>query len=467
MRDKARKILFIIQLSEGNLKLVKCSRHNNAQAEFLSLSLEPMSSEKELAAALGKQGFKSNEIVAALPRNQATCRFLKIPGKDPAELEKMSALQAGRYLPYPAQDLVTAYQIIRTDKEDFSDIILTIAHKNSILAYLNILSAKPRCAKLSVILSSYGICNLFYHLEPKENATLMLIDLDSEQAELVIVASAKALFSRSVKLNRKLPEWEGVLSAEITKTADAFVKEAQGERIKKIIILGVKSIAQESSLKIEQGAGVAVEFLNYAERLNLKTKESALAIDSNYSFASLLGLALKGLPETLNILPKTLKEKNLTLSRQKEQLKLGILIIGIIFVWFLGIAKNLSNKESYLQRMKKQLNEVAQEARPLEGIEKRFQLIENNAGRNDSPLDILYELHRLMPQGANLMNLTYEENRLVALHGTAGELNSVFNLVSALEKSPAFSKFNIKIRFATRKKTQTGELVDFEIGCAR
>lgn len=466
MRDRGKKILFVIQLSENNLKVVKCSLRNNSRVEFLNLSLQPLPSENELAAALDKQGFRSNEILVALPRSQATCRFLRVPGKDPAELEKISALQASRYLPYPAQELVTAYQIIRSDKEDFAEILLTIAHKNSIAGYLNILKSRPKCAKLSVILSPYGICNLFYYLEPEESATLMLIDLDNEQAELIITACAKVLFSRSVKINRELAGWEGLLSAEIAKTTEAFVKEAQGERIKKIVILGIRPLLQESVVKIAQGAG-EVEFLNYAEKLNLKPEEAALAFGSHYSFASLLGLALKPLPAALNILPKTLKEKNLNLSRRKEGLRLGVLAVGIIFIWALGIAKNLDNKEDYLQRLKKQLNEIAQDARPLEGIEKRFQLIKNNAGRNDSPLDILYELHRLMPPGTNLANLTYEENRLVVLRGTAADLNSVFAVVAALEKSPAFSKFNIKIRFATRKKAQNAELVDFEIGCSR
>ena len=286
----------------------------------------------------------------------------------------------------------------------------------------------------------------------------MLIDAGGEQAELVIVENKKMLFSRSVKLGLAAQGWESLLAAEIVKTIDAFAKEAQGERIKKIVILGVKDIPQDSLLKIGQGSGAPAEFINYPERLNLKVEDS---------FASLIGLGLESVPESLNILPKIIKERNLNLFRRKERLRLIALTLGIILVFFFGVAKNMDNKTIYLQRLSNQLSGIQKEARPLEGIEKRFKLIGNNAGRNDSPLDILYELHRVMPEQINLINLSYENARLVLLHGSASDLNSVFSLVSALEKSPVFTRFNIKIRFATRKKTQTGEIIDFEIGCTR
>ena len=163
MKNKDKKLNYIIQLCEGSLKVVKCSR-SNSRVEFLSLKIHPVASVNELPAVLSAEGLSSNELLVSLPRNQATCRFLKVPANSPEEIESISGLQAGRYLPYPAQDLVTAYQVIRADKDRFSDIVLTIAHRNSISNYLNILSDKFKRAKLSIILSSYGICNLYYRL---------------------------------------------------------------------------------------------------------------------------------------------------------------------------------------------------------------------------------------------------------------------------------------------------------------
>lgn len=462
MKDK-RSIL-IIQLSGKLLKTVNCLRRLNLRAEFKNFDLQEVPSGNNLSSQLIEAGFNSREIIAALPGNQATCRFLKIPGANQEELEKISILQASRYLPYPAEELVTAYQVIRSGQESFSDILLTIAHRNSITEYHDLLKPPLKASKLDIILSFYGICNLFYEIEPKEAGTVMLIDLDNQRAELVIAAKGKIIFGRSTNLNNGIPGWEEALLTEITKTSDAFTRDIQGERIEKIVLLGAKNLTPESLLKFERQAGVPFEFLNYFEKLNIQpVPEAAL----NHSFASLIGLGLKSLPESLNILPKTAKETNARKSRRKERLKLGMLVLGSIIVSFLGISISLENKTRYLQNLEKETAKITAEARPLESIEKRFKLIENNAGKKDSPLDILYELHRLIPEQISLISLSYEENRRVVIHGRAADLNAVLNLVAALEKSPAFEKFNIKIRFATRKKIQTGEVVDFEIGCLK
>ncbi|MFH0856109.1 MAG: PilN domain-containing protein [Candidatus Omnitrophota bacterium] len=463
MKDK--ETITIIQLSEGLFKAVQCLRCLNSRAEFSGFSLKELCPENDLSAEIVKLGFNADEIIAALPGNQATCRFLKIPGDNPEELEKISGLQASRYLPYPAEELATAYQIIRTDKEGFSEIILTIAHKSSITHYLNAPGSKPKKpAKLGIILSPYGVCNLFYEIEPKENSTVMLVELDNKRTELIVAEKGKMLFNHSINLETGVTGWEGALAEEINKTSDAFIKDARGERIERIILLSAKDIAQASILKIQQQAGIPLETLNYLERLNINPGPE---IDPDCSFAGLIGLGLKSLPESLNILPKKIKENNLILARRNHRQKLAILAIGIIAAWFFGIISNLGNKTRLLHNLEKEINAISKEALPLEGIEKRFKLIGNNASRKDSPLDILYELHRLMPEQISLISLSYEEGKLVLLRGSATELDAVFNLASALGKSPAFSKFNIKIRFATRKKTQAGEVVDFEIGCSK
>jgi hypothetical protein len=53
------------------------------------------------------------------------------------------------------------------------------------------------------------------------------------------------------------------------------------------------------------------------------------------------------------------------------------------------------------------------------------------------------------------------------LRGQAEELNVVFEFASQLEKSPVLNNFNTKVKYATKKKTRTGDTVDFEIACTK
>ena len=89
-----------------------------------------------------------------------------------------------------------------------------------------------------------------------------------------------------------------------------------------------------------------------------------------------------------------------------------------------------------------------------------------NSNKKYSTLDILHEISRLMPQPLTLSNFSYEEDKLLLLRGYASELNSVYSFVQFLEKSPLFNSFNIRLRYATKRKAKSGEVADFEIICS-
>ena len=133
----------------------------------------------------------------------------------------------------------------------------------------------------------------------------------------------------------------------------------------------------------------------------------------------------------------------------------------------LSIAKNLDNREQYLKRLKIELDRVAKEARPLEEMDKRLKLMQSRWQKGPSSLGVLYELHQVMPREVTLISLNYEEDRQIILHGQSPRLDSVFLLVSKLEDSGVFKGFNIKVRYATKKKTRTAEFIDFEIVCSK
>jgi Tfp pilus assembly protein PilN len=144
-----------------------------------------------------------------------------------------------------------------------------------------------------------------------------------------------------------------------------------------------------------------------------------------------------------------------------------LFIAGIILVWILGIAKNLDNKGKYLQQLKTELSKISKEAKLLEEIEKKFTFMQERLQKRPSALDVLYELHKVMPDQISLVSLIYEEDEQVVLRGQTQELNSVSAFVSELERISVFKNFSIKPRYATQKKTQLGEIWDFEIACLR
>jgi len=468
MRTKNKSAVFILQINEGFLKAIKCSGDKNRR-EFVGLQLEALPADLDerglvfkLKQLLSRLEYRDEPVIVSLPRNQATCRYLKIPSTNDKEIKKIVNLQASRYLPYSADELITAYQVVSIERSGNSFVNLVIAHKDAIERYIRI-SNELRAKKIAIVLSSFGLCNLLM-LEP---GTVMILDLDFNQAELAIASGKKLLFSRSFKLDRMQPDWKNQLVDEINRTQEAYIKEVSGLRPARCIITGAANIIEESFEFLKQNTSLPIEVLALRNKAVFTGSASSGVLNSSNSFDSLIGLGLEELPESLNLLPENMKENIRKFTRRYEYIRAAALIFGIIVVWFFATLKDLDNKAKYLTQLRSELNEIAKEARPLEEMEKRFKILESQTTQKPTSLDILYELHQIAPGDISLSNLIYEDNNRLVLRGQSMVLNSVFNFAAKLKKSQVFNNFSVDVRYATPKKTQTGEIVDFEIVCAK
>lgn len=463
-----KREIFACQLSDNSLKVAKFVIGASGKRELDSCEISPISTLSEdkkltehIIEVFKKLGYQNGEIIVSLPRSKATCRYVKVPSHSPEEISRIVSLQAARYLPFPANELITGYQVISTDKSGYSDINLAIAHKDVITRYNSIFSAlKPR--KLAIVLSSYGLANFFDNLVPGYKEPAAIIDIDSNQAELAVIYKGRLLFSRYFKVNRTIPNWENIFISEINKSREASIKEASLDGEAKIFLTGSVKTCPEFLQALKKLPGLEAEILNSEM---FKLPESILI--SGESFSGVIGLGLADLDEYLNLLPSDIKIEAQKLVKQKDLWRTVLFSAAIILVISLAVAKNMDNKVIYLKKLKEKLNTVAKDARPLEEIDKRVKFASSGLKKKPSALDVLYELHKIMPSHMTLASLGYEDAKVVTLRGQAEALDAVFNLVSQLESSAAFKNFNIKVRYATKRRTSAGETIDFEVACTK
>lgn len=472
MKSIKRGTIFVISISEGALKVAKYLARN-AKGEFQNLETEALpagSDDKALCArikaVLEKLSLNNNPLILSLPRNQATCRYLKVPAGSLQEIEKMVAFQAARYLPYPANELITGFEIIATDKADFAHLNLVIVHRNVIERYLNIFRAL-NIKNFGIYLSSYGLSNLYALLSAPLAAPVMVIDMDTQEVESVIIYNAKLVFSRYFKINRGQPGWENLFMDEVNKTRDAYSKEVAFPAPERILLLGETEKPEGLLGVLSRRLEVPVELLPAAKKLGLAQNLADKILSSGNSFYPLIGLGLKDIPASLVLATEEAKARSRRITRYKEQAGIILSIAALIALWSLILAKALDNKAAYLKRLNMELSRIATQAQPLEETAKRISLLENSSQKRISGLDVLFELHQILSPQVLLLNLSFEENSQIILHGQAPELNAVFALVSKLGESAVFKKFNAKVHYATSKKTQAGEIVDFEIVCTK
>jgi hypothetical protein len=464
---------FIVQITDYALKVVKASSAYGLKKEILAFECEPLAAPvddklaaEKLGGLLKRLGFSGQNVILALARSQATCRLVKLPSASEAEIEKIVSLQAPKYLPYAPSELISAFQLINTDRLGYSNINLVIVQKEVVARQLAILQSCG-AQNIQVGLSSYGLAGLFTHLGLREARAAVLVDIDDNQVELAVFYQSKMLFSRSFRLNPKEPI-AAQLSDEINRTSAAYLKESQAAEVEQAIFLSSRSDALAGVAEsVSNQSGLACKTVNYCLRPACSKSFMDSAGTLRFSLAGLMGLGLEELPETLNLMPAAEKEGLRRQNLRKRQIKSFLLGLAVVFVWALGLAKNMDNKKAYLAKLDAEISKLAQEAKPFEELEKRAQLLEVRLKKSPSALGLMRELYRAIPQEAALSNFTYEEDKLVSLRGSSPVLAAVFKLVQALEGSPVFNGFTVKVKYATKKPSASGETVDFQIDCLK
>ncbi|MCX5699844.1 MAG: PilN domain-containing protein [Candidatus Omnitrophica bacterium] len=467
---KKADVFFICQFSEARLRVIRCARTVAGKVEFLESKARefPVLTDKEtlslnLGQILKELDFRDNPLIVSLPRAQATCRYLKIPSKIPSEVEQIASLQAPRYLPYQANELITAYQPILVDQDGYTHINLFIAHRDVIEDYTKIFK-KLNVKNYSVFLSSVGLLNLYYTLNPQIKSSAILIDIDADQAQIAIVNKDNFFFSRSFKVPRNLPEWENVITQEINKTRNACLKETSYQDPEKIVIFGSPDNFQSLTEIVNKQTAIPVEIFPYWQKLSFPQVLLNQVSGSGVSYAHLVGLGLKSIPESASLLPPEIRSQARNNLKAREKLRVVYFLLCVVIIFALGVLKNIDNKVRFLGYVKAELNKIEKDARSIEGLQERVEFVEKSHQKKPSALDILYELHQIIPEEVVLTNFSYDQSGQIVLRGQTPQMNNIFEFVTRLEQSAVFRSFETKVRYASNKKSSVGDLIDFEIG---
>ncbi|MBF0522518.1 MAG: pilus assembly protein PilM [Candidatus Omnitrophica bacterium] len=468
-KDKTPKPVFVLSITENSITAAKINTEK-ALRKSVTLVKEELASDadenaiaQKLNALLARLEYQQEPVILSLSRNQATCRYVNIPSDFDTEIEHMVVLQAWQHLPYPPEDLITGHQRIQTNQEGYTQTNVIILHKAVVERFIRIFH-EAGIQDFIVALSSYGVSWLYGFLVPQNGKTILCADINSHQAELVVISDKKMVFSRSFKFMKEQTGWQDLFAEEIKKTLEAYAKEVSLNQPEKILLLGQGPAQEALSYSLKENFVLPVEILPYSDKMDV------ISLDGNFSmgisFGGIVGLGLQEIPLSLNLLPAELKAATKRFAFRKELVHAGILMAAALLMWGLGTVKDLENKERYLQLLKAKQKTVTDEAQPLEYADRRFKILENLSQKEFSGLDMLSELYQITPPQISLLSLGYEAGPRIILKGQAPTLDNVFDFASLLKNSSGFKDLQIEVKYATQRKLQTSQAADFEIVCA-
>jgi len=411
----------------------------------------------EILRVLKEFGYEREEVIVSLPRDSVTIRYSKVPSQSSREIENILQLQASTYLPYPNADLITAYQLIRQDRNGYSDINCIVIHRDSINRLIAVLHSAG-ISRFKIIVSSFGLLPFYSRLGmAASRSAVIFLERGARHEELVIGTRETMVFSRTWNISNK-QNVPGQTLEEIRKSIELYRKEISSQVPQKMLVFNAGTNA--GKLPENSIPGCEITYAGYSDVIAASSPEVMEKISrSSGSWIHIAGLGVTAFPESAYVLPADLKQKSLQEKHMRELMKAGSLLCLAFFILFAGFARHFENKKLYLNKLKERIKQLEKEALPLEQKEKRLVLLSTRSKDSRLVLPVLTDITMSVPEDIKLTELTYEKGE-VFIRGESSRLASVLNFVSSLEKSPWFKNNQTEMNHASAKNAET---VLFEI----
>ncbi len=468
------KVSTCIEISEGHLKLAQFETTSEGKKlAYLFTRRVPSPEEgkivKTLQAVLSELRTRGI-ILSCLPRHQVTVRYLKLPSANPRELEAMLDFQVTKQIPYPREETVYSYSVLGVDSGGYADILLAIVHQETVLQHLRILKA-CNLEPANVGFNALASCAWFLQGSPALSSPTLLIDVDTIYTTLSVVGSRGLLFTRAIKLGVEDFEAKEKISAlasleeEVGLSLSTYAKESPESPITRVVLTGATSVLDMLKDALEKEFTYEFEIKLPLEKIKFKRD----VLEENWfdmhrvSLNAVLGLGLEAEASyRLNLLPASVKETRMKQQRQRQVI-FSFVLSGLILLSAVGfLAKKLYEKSSTLHYLNRELRKVSSRAQDLEAKKRNLELIRELFSQRSICLDIILELHRIVPAEISLLSFDFEDRKGLVLRGTSKEMAAVFRFVAILDKAAYFANSQVKF---VKKRAGTEELTDFEVYC--
>ncbi|MCK4402104.1 pilus assembly protein PilM, partial [bacterium] len=300
----SRHVITGIEIGQNSIKVVQgIQERRESEIKILSLTAEKTTSDNEKAAKLkhiiSNLKIKPKKVIACIPRSLVTIRYLNLPSVSKKEIAHMVQFQAEKQLPYSKDELVTAFKVIKSNKDGYSRVMLVLVHQDVINKQLELL----RDLKLNpeyIELSSQAAASAFIKEHPEINKPVAFIDIDMFSVDIQVIFNGELVYTRNISLARNVflseNRTQESLLEEITKSLNSYKKD--NREITSIFVSG--KAHNKLCENLSKGFDMPVEIFNPEEKISI-------ANQCETSLCSIIGL-IRNFPNVLlNVLPDEIK----------------------------------------------------------------------------------------------------------------------------------------------------------------
>ena len=409
------------------------------EIDIRSLSKEEVV--EKLKALFKNNRNMSEHLVLGIPRTQVAVKYLTLPALNDQEIAKMTEYELNNLFPYKPDELIYDYTVINKGSDGYSQVMLVVAPKESILSRTRVLSLAGLTPE-SINLSTVSLFNQFTARERRPDDYL-LINLDDAFMEMLLINEAKLSFSRGISLkgSREVKDLVKKVEENIT------IIRNKGGVINDIMLSG-------------QGQ----ELKDFARGLE-EIMPSKVEIDDSLA-------VLKGLTQgtdsgvlKINLLPEELKIRRLKNKRKSANLLFISLLFLISSLCANIVFQKMKVRQEYLSFIKAQIQEISPQTYTLREKKLKTQIVKNSINSARLTLSLLAELYRVAPEEISLNTLAISQQKIpgvMVLTGQGRDSESVLRFANALKESAIIKSADVG-NISRLKSAKEEGMVGFEI----
>ncbi|NQU84048.1 MAG: type IV pilus assembly protein PilM [Parcubacteria group bacterium] len=284
MFKKKSKSFLGVDLGAGGIKVIEIEKlkershlltygYTERPPEDASKSILDDKKTGELLSKICKKSqVKSNKAIAGLPISAVFSSIISVSPVSEKELKSAVEVQAQKLLPYPLEEAVLDWKVLKEEKKDnesdpekkslLQRVLLTAAPKDLINKYVAIF----KTAKLELLYLETEAFALVRSLVGKDKSTIAIVDIGATKTNILIVDNGTPMVTRSINMG----------GAMITKVLSEKMKInlAEAEEMKKDMKQAVASGTTEDKAKIPKPVELlltpVINEINYSFNLYLK-----------------------------------------------------------------------------------------------------------------------------------------------------------------------------------------------------
>lgn len=472
---KSRDVLGI-ELDEHHLKMVHLQQRG-IRREFSNLLIHPVRGLSDDAVLLHiRQVIAQWKVVNArtfltVPLSLVITRNIEIPSQEPEEIKEIVNLQASRHTPYARAEIIVDMMNLGVVRERYSKILLVIVPKETVNRQIQLIDrAGLHMERVIFPPEAIAIASAKMMGREAEEGTYALLHMDYAFTSFIVVDGGKIMFVRGIHIGAsQLSEDEvGTMDRfqdELEKSMETYSTDEVGAAPKTLLLCGVLQQGVDFDQLLSETLHMKIKRAAYLDYFHTSENMKSAAVSSkNVSFLNLL--APIAMFDRLRV-DLTSEEKRLKLQLERRahaMLRTGILTMILLSLIFVNVTAKISFKRAYLKQITTQYLPVRDDAKQLELMLAKTELVKSYLVSRGNSLKALTDLYDATPLDIRLSEIRYDEStQKFSVKGTSSAMSSVFSYVSGLEKMEIFK--NVKTRNVTRRQEAGRDMADFEINC--